>query len=75
MHRILQLQKEINLNFNIYKTKKIFRNHSIILLLHLIKIHIRYRHNLLHSWFVRTLRTFKTERTLRTKKSKTYFYF
>ena len=26
--------------------------------------------NIYHSWFVRTLRTFKTERTLRTKKIK-----
>ena len=26
-----------------------------------------------HSWFVHTLRTFKTERTLSTKKSKTHF--
>ena len=31
--------------------------------------------SLYHSWFVRTLRTFKTERTLRTKKSKAHFSF
>ena len=30
-------------------------------------------HYLIHSWFVRTLCTFKTERTLRTRKSKTHF--
>ena len=28
-----------------------------------------------HRWFVRTLRTKKTERTLRTKKPKAHFYF
>ena len=29
----------------------------------------------MHSWFVRTLRTKKTERTLQTKKPKAHFYF
>ena len=29
----------------------------------------------MHSWFVCTLRTKKTERTLRTKKPKAHFYF
>ena len=29
----------------------------------------------MHSWFVRTLRAKKTERTLRTKKPKVHFYF
>ena len=33
------------------------------------------RRTYMHSWFVRTLRTKKTERTLRTKKPKVHFYF
>ena len=37
--------------------------------------YIRLRFNLNHSWFVCTLRTKKTERTLRTKKPKAHFYF